>query len=646
MRRSLANYRRSDVRSKPHVKGRVQKRQRTLGEFKIPTTDNLPIRKRDGMKLIVNNDESPIVLDEDGTTLYPEDIMEEAMIINSEKEIKYKEEIHFKIKTNEVIHSDSIESLREENSQDNIIEIIEPEDEISYNDDIVEEIQDDVMEISETATQENTSIKDSSMECPICHVDISDLELYAREAHCEQCLDKSLNPKSTVKKAKSPKKNTQKEKKEKKLKKPKKPRPPLPSIKILTFHSNYKLVVDGFNFDSHPDIDKYFLSHFHSDHYMGVGKNWNQGIIYCSKITSKLLQFKFNFPSEKIFELENEEWNQITNSIDVMTIDANHCPGASIFLFRERNGDGQVVKQILHTGDFRVTEALTLKIASVLDGFDIDQIYLDTTYLNLGNSHPTQDEVVQKTAKYMKSYFNDINKQNTQKKSNNILDKLVRKQEHKKRKNIILVGSYSIGKEKLAQGIANELNNGNKAVYINDDSLRQHFIPGNERLSLTETNYNSSSVDVHIVSLGLIKDDNKICEYIRQQYHGLTWLDINLVGIIPTGWTFHGAWGYQKQTYEDKMKAVQNIIESNEHGSHIDNSWFDKQMLRRDKKKLKERGKFYTFNVPYSEHSSFPELIQFMCSPMISWNEIIPTVNMDKLEDMLEWFNIIKSLYK
>ncbi|CAL9735387.1 DNA cross-link repair protein Pso2p/SNM1 [Monosporozyma servazzii] len=671
MRRSLANYRRSDVRSKPHVKGIIHKRQRTLGEFKIPTTAILPLRKRDGMN-VIQHDDSPIVLDEDGTTLYQDDMVEEGkMIISSQEDIEYNEEIpyevednekiSYEIESNEIIYSSEPVPLLQEEIQDDIIEIIEPENDTIQDYEIIEESQGgdgDIIEISEGVTDGNISKENRVMECPICRVDISNLELYAREAHCEQCLDKSLPQRTSPKRSLSqnlkkvpeankeksmsllqtPKKVTKVIKKVRSMKR----RPPLPSIKILTFHSGYKIVVDGFNFDSHPEINKYFLSHFHADHYIGIGKTWNQGIIYCSEITSKLLQVKFKISPETIIELVNDEWVKFTDYIDVMTMDANHCPGASIFLFREKNEEGEVVKRILHTGDFRVTESLSLKIASLLDGAKIDQIYLDTTYLNDGNSHPTQAEVIDKTAKYMKSYFKEIDrKQLHMHKNGNILDRLKGQCDVVKR-NIILVGSYSIGKEKLAQGIARELNDGNKRIYINEGKdLRQYFIPANGRLlNLHEDIF----VDVHIVPLRILKDDTRICEYIRQHYDGLTWLDVNLVGIIPTGWTFHGVWGYRRRTYAEKVEIVKDTVGKQRYGSHIDDLWFDEQVIRRDKKRLKERGKFDIFNVPYSEHSSFPELIQFMCG-LIRWDEIIPTVNVDKLDDMVEWFDIVKSGY-
>lgn len=649
MRRSLANLRRSDIRSKPCVKKiKSYKRQKTLTEFKIPTAASLPIRKRDGLKVILNDGDTPIVLDEDEIAL---DTLEEDGRLNVEcQEIErgksgetVTEETIIDQEVDSVHitdHGESLVSLLE--SQQSVIEIIESDNETTK-----EEIQGTTIDEGTMTIDTNTD-KTNSIKCPICNIDISELELYAREAHCEQCFEKNLTKEISNKvefNLKSSPKKQLKENKNNKKKKKKKQRLPLPSIKILNFKSGYKLVVDGFNFAPDPNIEIYFLSHFHSDHYIGINKSWDNGKIYCSIITSQLLRYKFKVPSERIFELENDTWVPITDKIEVMAMDANHCPGASIFLFREWGVEGTIVKQILHTGDFRVTKQLTHKISDVLRDRSIngckciDEIYLDTTYLNVGNSHPTQNEVITATAQYIKSYFDELTNKQSYGRSNNILDKLIKHRHDKERKNVVLVGSYSIGKEKLAQGIAKELNQGDNGIYIREtDILRKKFIAEQEQISLSGAN---RYVDVHIVPLNILKEESKVCKYIKETYCGMTWLDVNLVGIIPTGWTFHGHWGYQRKNIEEKEEIIQKILGDDNYGDHIGNGWFKRQITRRDQKKLKERGKFDIFNIPYSEHSSFPELIQFLSSREICWEHIFPTVNLDKLDDMKEWFQAI-----
>ncbi|KAK5779254.1 DNA cross-link repair protein PSO2 PWA37_004120 [Arxiozyma heterogenica] len=686
MRRSLVNIRQSDIRSKPYVKKTQNfKRQRTLTEFQIPVASSLPIRKRDGLKVIINDGDTPIVLDEDEIDFNTFEGDKSQNIESQEPDerqnrenVNEKTEITEELEMNETLDSTHITNHAEPlvalvESQESVIEIIESDKGNTMNE-VQKESFETEMSITTTPTTGIThkyTDQITSIKCPICDIDISGLELYAREAHCEQCFDVNLTKVSTNKMElmlkSSPKKQlTENNKKEtklrmatKKMKKKKriKQRLPLPSIKILNFKSGYKLVVDGFNFAPDPNIDMYFLSHFHSDHYMGINKSWDNGRIFCSIITSQLLQYKFKVPAERIFELENDTWIHISDHIEVMAMDANHCPGASIFLFREWDINKTIVKQILHTGDFRVTEQLTNKISNVLkSGMDlidgkevsmnkykiIDEIYLDTTYLNVGNSHPTQNNVITTAAQYIKAYFDDLTNKQSDGKSDNILDKLVKHRQNKDKKNIVLVGSYSIGKEKLAQGIAEALNYGDTSIYIREnDTLRKCFIPNGKQLSLNKTH---GYVDVHIVPLNILKDESKICEYIKRTYYGITWLDVNLIGIIPTGWTFSGHWSYQRRNVKEKAEIVEKILNGNTYGDYIDNIWFETQIIRRNQKKLKERGKFDIFNVPYSEHSSFPELIQFLSSRDIYWKNILPTVNLDKLDDMREWFETISKI--
>lgn len=677
MRRSLVNIRRSDIRGKPYVKKtQSYKRQRTLSEFQIPMASSLPIRKRDGLKVLLNDSDAPIVLDGDETN---SDTLEGDESLNIEYQKSDSKQNGEKINEETAINQeleidDTLDSIHitepEEplvslvGSQQSVVEITESDKENN-----MEEVQIEYFnaEISTAVTGKNAN-QTTSVKCPICDIDISELELYAREAHCEQCFEinltkessnkVNLNIKSSLKKLVTENETEKRVKTTKKKKKKRiKQRLSLPSIKIINFKSGYKLVVDGFNFALDPNIDIYFLSHFHSDHYIGISKSWDNGKIFCSIITSQLLQYKFKVPAERIFELENDMWIHITDQIEVMIMDANHCPGASIFLFREWGVDRTIVKQILHTGDFRVTEQLTHKIGNALksgintiDRGDrsinkcnfIDEIYLDTTYLNVGNSHPTQNEVISITAHYIKTYFDDLINRQSDGKSYNVLDKLLKHRHNRHRKNIVLIGSYSIGKEKLAQGIAKTLNHGDSRIYIREtDTLRKCFIPTSEKLSLNNT---CEYADVHIVPLNILKDESKVCEYIKETYCGMTWLDVNLIGIIPTGWTFHSHWGYQRKSLKEKAEIVKKILDNNTYGDHIDEMWFKTQMIRRDQKKLKERGKFDIFNVPYSEHSSFPELVQFLSSENIYWKHIFPTVNLDKLDDMKEWFDIISKI--
>ena len=52
------------------------------------------------------------------------------------------------------------------------------------------------------------------------------------------------------------------------------------------------VVVDGFRFACKGLSSQYVLTHFHADHYIGLDKSFDCGVIYCSPITARLMQLR------------------------------------------------------------------------------------------------------------------------------------------------------------------------------------------------------------------------------------------------------------------------------------------------------------------------------------------------------------------
>ena len=183
--------------------------------------------------------------------------------------------------------------------------------------------------------------------------------------------------------------------------------------------------VDAFSYGIIPDCTAYFLSHFHSDHYMGLRKSFSSSL-FCTQTTANLMKAKIGVSSTHIHPLSLNT-PHVVEGVEVLFLDANHCPGSVIILFSTPDG-----KHHLHTGDFRGHPKM--ECYEALLGLDVlDTLYLDTTYINPIYTFPPQEEVVSHAATLCK---------NALKSDSNTL---------------ILVGSYLVGKERMYLGIADSL---------------------------------------------------------------------------------------------------------------------------------------------------------------------------------------------
>ncbi|KAI0234710.1 5' exonuclease Apollo [Lamellibrachia satsuma] len=132
----------------------------------------------------------------------------------------------------------------------------------------------------------------------------------------------------------------------------------------------------------------FFLTHMHADHTVGLTSTWRYPI-YCSPVSKRLLLHKFSIDARFIHALEENESHIVPldergqETMTVTVINANHCPGAVMYLF---DGD---FGRILYTGDFRYEPYMS--IHTVLAGVtNVDVLYLDNTYNCNACNFPTR----------------------------------------------------------------------------------------------------------------------------------------------------------------------------------------------------------------------------------------------------------------
>ena len=359
----------------------------------------------------------------------------------------------------------------------------------------------------------------------------------------------------------------------------------IPHYKLIKVGGNSKrlqpIVVDGFQYSSLTLSRIYFLSHFHSDHYIGLRKTFSDGTIYCTQVTANLLlrQFKINpvhvraLPLNKPIKLDMQP-NVVVSSegaaskpvqVVVTLIDANHCPGSCIMLFQI--GNKSPYRFHLHTGDFRYIKSMRAHKA-LKDINHFECIYLDTTYCNPKYDFPPQIKSIESSLKALER--------------NGAGSKVVR------RDTLFLFGSYSIGKEKIFMACAEKFN---VKVYVSAAkfSLIKCFNWPREKMRAITRDVGETSF--HVVPMGVLsfKRIGGYLSSLKRKYR-------RVIAIRPTGWSYGGG---SRNSYE----GISSVHTTRVNGSI----------------------EVTVFGVAYSEHSSFSELQQ--CVQDFPAFIIKPTVN-------------------
>ncbi|ORZ00663.1 DNA repair metallo-beta-lactamase-domain-containing protein [Syncephalastrum racemosum] len=365
-------------------------------------------------------------------------------------------------------------------------------------------------------------------------------------------------------------------------------------------------VVDAFSYGKIQTCEGYFLSHFHSDHYHGLNKTWTHGPIYCSTVTAKLVVQQLAVAPNYLQPLPMNQACPIDESLDVTLIDANHCPGSVLFLFKHQQR-GIPPRYYLHTGDFRACPKMVLHPAiQEANRAGIQVLYLDTTYLSPSHSFPAQEEAIGAACQVVQDCVAGKSQQGQGRLSSWLAPRSVESATDTiKDRLLVVVGTYLIGKEKLVYQLAKLLDS---KIYANNAKRRILSCQDNPDLLSLLTDQ-PREAQVHIVPLSQIKLE-ALQEYLEPLKSDFT----RVIAFRPTGWTFRGS--ASSTTASSTLAHITAMPPASQ-----------KLVLQ---PQTKSTPTIQMYGVPYSEHSSFRELAAFIGS--LDIRRIIPTVNVARAE--------------
>ncbi|KAF1925340.1 DRMBL-domain-containing protein [Didymella exigua CBS 183.55] len=403
-----------------------------------------------------------------------------------------------------------------------------------------------------------------------------------------------------------------------------------PFYKIMP---GFFIAVDAFRYGAVKGQNAYFLSHFHSDHYIGLTSSWSHGPIYCSKVTGNLVRQQLRVDSKWVVDLEFEKKTEIpgTEGVHCTMISANHCPGSSLFLFEKELSKGPKPKlqRVLHCGDFRACKMhvehplLRPDVIDAVSGASrqqkLDVCYLDTTYLTPKYAFPPQQQVIQACADMcvslnrVRADESDGWEQMKRDRAGAGMTKFVHKSSTEspdkmptspdRGRLLVIVGTYSIGKERICIGIAKALGS---LIYAPPNKQRIcRALEDPELNALLTTDPRKGQV--HMTPLFEIRADT-LDDYLSDYADTFS----RAIGFRPSGWNYRPP----NSRFTDSP-LVSSVLHSN--------NWKSTFSMKDLSPQRGSTGRASCFGVPYSEHSSFRELTMFCCA--LNIDKIIPTVN-------------------
>ncbi|XP_078740841.1 DNA cross-link repair 1A protein-like, partial [Lampetra fluviatilis] len=188
--------------------------------------------------------------------------------------------------------------------------------------------------------------------------------------------------------------------------------------------------------------------------------------------------------------------------VTLTLLDANHCPGAAMLLVERRDG-----RRFLHTGDFRATDAMA-ELQPLREGPRIHTLFLDNTYCSPEFNFPSQEEAVEAVAL------------------------LAAQAQARDPSTLFVVGSYTVGKEKVIIAVAEVLD---CKVAVTPDKLRILRCLDLEPLGAQRLTTSWASTQLHMLPMARLT-----LQGLARHLAGFPGRYGRVVAFKPTGWAYDG----------------------------------------------------------------------------------------------------------
>ncbi|XP_015699323.1 DNA ligase 6 isoform X2 [Oryza brachyantha] len=317
------------------------------------------------------------------------------------------------------------------------------------------------------------------------------------------------------------------------------PLSPVPaSVPATALIPGSRFLVDAFRHAGDYSVS-YFLSHFHSDHYVGLGPSWRRGLVFCSAITARLLVSVLSVPPQLVVVVDVGTHVNV-DGWGVVAVDANHCPGAVQFLFRS---SGPNAERYVHTGDFRFSQSMRTE-RNLLEFIGADAVFLDTTYCNPKFTFPSQEESLDYVVNTIKRVKDERGAAGE--------------------RVLYLIATYVVGKERILLEVARRC-----GCKIHVDSRKMEILTvlgiGGENGVFTE---DAAATDVHVTGWNIL---GETWPYFRPNFVKMNEIVVErgynkAVGFVPTGWMYET----KKEGYAVRAKDSLEIhlVPYSEHSSY------------------------------------------------------------------------------